>query len=1522
MLDYISDSESDGEGALLAVPAARAGALSAATPRLSLAAPRATALSLPPTSPDRTYNIDDLFSDITYASQVEEEEREDVPKSQPADHAATAAAAAAAAEDLENAHHLQTYLGFKQGGALGRRGLRDRSFANAHPYLADSAHYMGLASVATLNDMYRDSHDVGLIVKVLNARYMRYKLRYPRDDKYRAKNFYAILSKGRGANATAVVAPADPVELAASDRDAASQSAGSCDLPEPDSFDVFAFPEELPRASSPGSARASSPGSASASSRDSASVSSDSDEDVLVRVGGRLVKERSILRGTLPELAKRLAMYQPQPKHRAPRRVVQYRKGLAVKKRGHHQMPVVPPPVSDACDVSESQSGILGHHQTPLVPPPVSDTSDASECSSEVSDQEAAIPELDWEVIEEDRVDPMFANTSRKRTGTHSAARKRQRAQSRTPRFRQSILFGTARATPRRPQPSQHSEPRARVPQPSQRSEPQARVPLGELSRNKPRSPKQAPLAPPNDFRDLFKSRFHFTREPVVTTTAIEAESDSKYIPVRRRRLAPLILRASSLALQHSALFVAFPPGFILSRFRLDALGALRHGYTKITLEDRSIGVNLLGVSYLFLLLDKHKSHEHVVSLLRHLERVFARAIAADLEREIYNALGGLIEWALMEQTAPADDDPAWGLVTSVCGEIAQDSPSKLLYYPYLVLLLHIWHQAGLGQGRAVRASVGSHALRYFKILFEYFDAATLVAQLESGTEAELTEQFESLYTLFVVCGDADHWWMAVDDGLKRVETCGAARCLGVLQVLAESVAPRGTTHSWDAFLTLYDMVAPEALSDNHDRFLALVLELKDRFRWPLDEKIITLVYHRTITARKFANFDNEIIEPQLIGRIVTRDSLPDSSFFERFMYLVYTYISESPAMEVPAKKKRFLSKLFTSSQFHYASGPRHYAMYVNRFNFILLFMQLNQTLDLKGQVADLVLQVLHCEDLRYYCVTAAGLQMFFEIKLTGDPATLPVASYAALIAKVGQLYRQKKYRQCADIWTAIKLLLRRWMGQGHTALVLSLTAEVAFADLGDAMLLDLNEMLLSCLRRGCDPDTLQMVLAKNYALLQAQMSRLPLEDEAQVTRLVEVLLQMWIWCHLLDTRINWNELIFQRFPYMGNAYLRTKFGLYFHRELLNFVDIREYLDTYLGLLLECLVPNCDCSYQGEFFSALRDRHPVLKFGREIPQAKLSDLQFSGYRYLVLSGLISNIVSGSLSQSSKDYYIQLYIALLLKSLNETPAGPVPRAAYTRTVEILLRNALAYVKEGSDFCALTRKLGLLQLELDVYAWPELNMKQKLTILHSELAASLTNGNVVKCLARFVRINDGDFDLLYHLTSVYMKAVAIQQYDKWALLYATVSFITDELTACHINLVDGSFARFIVLMVEMGFLRNSSTTLEFYQQLLRKAAILMKTTFLVLDGYKDQMAHKDHILRFIENYNDEKTYQSGDDFKDPYSTLRPFDVSVSGIDGIIPANLHPTDEPMPKLLRDLADLVDPEQVDQSQTMEFDL
>lgn len=159
----------------------------------------------------RVYNIDELFSDITYASQ----EIDETPKSQPQQQQIQVNAVrisqqsrpffepqplshgnASEEEEAENANHLRAYLGSKQS-VYNRRGLRNRSFANAHPYLADSSHWMGLASISVLNDLYKENHDVELIVKILNQKYMKNKQKYPKDDKFKSKSFYAFLGKSR-----------------------------------------------------------------------------------------------------------------------------------------------------------------------------------------------------------------------------------------------------------------------------------------------------------------------------------------------------------------------------------------------------------------------------------------------------------------------------------------------------------------------------------------------------------------------------------------------------------------------------------------------------------------------------------------------------------------------------------------------------------------------------------------------------------------------------------------------------------------------------------------------------------------------------------------------------------------------------------------------------------------------------------------------------------------------------------------------------------------------------------------------------------------------------------------------------------------------------------------------------------------------------------------------------------------------------------------------------------------------------
>ena len=100
-------------------------------------------------------------------------------------------------EDQENENHLQSYLNTTNSYVTwSGRSLRKRNFASTHPYLADQAHYLGLSDIDYLNEIYEENdHNLEKVVKYLNYNYERLKKRYPKDEKFRSKNFYTIISR-------------------------------------------------------------------------------------------------------------------------------------------------------------------------------------------------------------------------------------------------------------------------------------------------------------------------------------------------------------------------------------------------------------------------------------------------------------------------------------------------------------------------------------------------------------------------------------------------------------------------------------------------------------------------------------------------------------------------------------------------------------------------------------------------------------------------------------------------------------------------------------------------------------------------------------------------------------------------------------------------------------------------------------------------------------------------------------------------------------------------------------------------------------------------------------------------------------------------------------------------------------------------------------------------------------------------------------------------------------------------------
>ena len=111
----------------------------------------------------------------------------------------------------------------------------------------------------------------------------------------------------------------------------------------------------------------------------------------------------------------------------------------------------------------------------------------------------------------------------------------------------------------------------------------------------------------------------------------------------------------------------------------------------------------------------------------------------------------------------------------------------------------------------------------------------------------------------------------------------------------------------------------------------------------------------------KFANFIDEIGMPDLIGKVCNRFDIPDDSFFERFMQLLYWYIS---GLSEPSKVKKLVTKLFTFSKFQYVNDQNHHVMFINRLNFILL-LALVCKVDLKTQLLNLLEGIENAKDAK-----------------------------------------------------------------------------------------------------------------------------------------------------------------------------------------------------------------------------------------------------------------------------------------------------------------------------------------------------------------------------------------------------------------------------------------------------------------------------------------------------------------------------------------------------------------------------
>lgn len=225
------------------------------------------------------------------------------------------------------------------------RSLRKRTFASRHPYIADQADWLGICTVDSINEMFNDDEDVTKVVKALNQLYLRRKKRYPDEDRYKSKNFYAHLgmSKLLALSGDSEVSSRDVIEQMSQNAEEDEYESDGKEDDEDEDEQLIPY-EGLISSSLPDYDDADNntrnfyendEGKDADISEESGDESSE--EEQLIKIGGRYRKLSRILRGVLPESARRLDIFKDTKqvkKLKKKTRVLEPRRGLAIKKYG------------------------------------------------------------------------------------------------------------------------------------------------------------------------------------------------------------------------------------------------------------------------------------------------------------------------------------------------------------------------------------------------------------------------------------------------------------------------------------------------------------------------------------------------------------------------------------------------------------------------------------------------------------------------------------------------------------------------------------------------------------------------------------------------------------------------------------------------------------------------------------------------------------------------------------------------------------------------------------------------------------------------------------------------------------------------------------------------------------------------------------------------------------------------------------------------------------------------------------
>ncbi|KAG7663213.1 uncharacterized protein J8A68_003295 [[Candida] subhashii] len=1463
-------------------------------------------------------------------------------------------------QEHENNHHLQNYLD-SRSNVVSRRGLRKRNFASTHPYLADQAHYLGLSDVNYLNEIYEENnHDLETVVKYLNYNYVKLKQSNPRDEKYRSKNFYTILGKQ---SQSAQQKEKEEQWKESYDIEFQDPSQMNGDIDQDDlNGDYYSDDDELLESVNKHHSLVISDNEEGAGS----DTNSDN-SDTLVRVGGRYRHERNVLKGVLPESAKRLQIYKPRPKsgnRRDQQKQVEMRKGMAVRKSAprpsssrtnfyefdgfvdesvvydtsnelYHELYQNPDvdknlvtdlerfeTYSIISDSSNSEPEEADHSDNDLFSTslPIENTSSDNQPQAAEEDTNYDFGYDDFgEVRESDNINMMLAGSSKKSKKSGVPPRKKQRigasgAGNRgSSRLKQSHL-PTSHGPPSTGSNRPRTVSRKRATPIKRRTgEPRGRLAVKSITipkstkrrhHKQKMSKKNGNLGSIDSFLtainpDIDKNDYLFSRKPILSTTIFEAESDHRYVEERQSSSDSFIPNRSA----------QFSTGSILDIIDIRQIQKLEQGRSYQFHKD-NFTITFNQQAYLFSLVNGKNSRLNAQRLVAQLVRTFKNSnlLFETISDSIYDCVRGLIQWVLMIQESPADRD--WKLVSLCLDALISNhnmSPGfKKRYISYFALLHYTMSRmAYFSSGECMidkDVQLFKYSRQYWEIFFDSFDLDQFDKySLQSNCSTQDSESFHIIYTLLDL---QNQWWKSITSAIETYHH--PTNIQNLLEAVFCLCFIRNRGYSWNPLHLVFQKSTHLTNPEFFYRYIEMIYALNQRRGWPTEEKTILEIYG-SITNRRFANFVDEIGMPELISsQVSSRFDIPDDTFFEQFMQLLYWYVS---GLSEPIKVKRLVIKLFTSSGSIFNAvddSQTRQVMFINRLNFLILLSSISNV-DLNNQIQELfggLGQVEDSEgDVVGLCKLASdALITFSEIIIPKKGLKLPVEAFIMLTNCF-----IKSYYTIPGIFK----LWKRFLKQMNKLLVVQ-DAEMATSqfellamtrglssEMPDRLCFELFELYLKiCI--NITPYKTKFHSMSNLKILHSledlvlkilhrQMGRIPLSsrsEEMTVSKFIELCISLWLRCSSLFPTPNWEKIVLQTFPYTGNVQSREKFGIYFYVGILRYYNLKGCKEMVTRSVLREITKFNSSIHLPTLLNHLnKDKWILFMYQKKLIPDEVTSILLKNSRHVIVHNFIYNLsIHTKLSTIDEQKYINDITKGLSTEYDKYYSSSWYKEFCCKVVKLVQRYFFDFITDDSLLLLseLASKLGIQRAELSLIELKRIPINDRLKTIHFECNRVVLFDKV--WISKMDETLSGDIELLYHLVSIYVHEILKYEHYRWKSVWFLLKYFQESIcNGFRYDICDQNFMKFLNMLCNIPRIRDIGDSEDDYFRLksLRTTVDVLRQSGVTLEGYRESERITEFILRFIESY---RTRDEEFESKYLYSSYNLSDILHGGHDSV--------------------------------------